>query len=143
MAGKVTDKDMGLKRFLRTIDEAPKRRVAVGIVDGEIATYAAANEYGAGNIPERPFMRTTIDAEQERWGQELRDAVGKAIDGSGTLKGAYTKVGLKVRNQMIRTIVNWKTPPNTEAVARRKGANNPLVDTGAMQRAITVEVRKK
>lgn len=146
MAGKVIDRDLGWSAFLSLIADANHKEVVVGILDGEIAEYAAVNEYGyaPGNIPSRPFMRTTIDDNADAIGKMLRDRVNRSIaTGRTTVDGALKVVGLKVRNLMVRTIKSWADPPNLPSTIERKGENNPLVDTGAMQASVTFEVRRK
>lgn len=143
----VLDIDRGWRSFRRVIGDAQGRTVEVGFVDGEIATYAAVNEYGArirgGFIPPRPFMRTTIDTNAERYAALIRQQVARAIaQRAGSVEGALLRVGLTVRNDLIKAIRSWAEPPNAPSTIRRKGVNNPLVDTAAMQRAITVEVTK-
>lgn len=142
----VIDRDTGWSEFKALIADANEKEVVVGIMKGEIATYAAVNEYGspANNIPSRPFMRTTIDDNAQEFAQLLRDRINAAIARQQTtVDGALKLVGLQVRNRMIGTIKRWTEPPNAPSTIRRKGESNPLVDTGAMQQSITFEVREK
>jgi hypothetical protein len=144
--GRVIDRDLGWSDFLSLIADADDKVVVVGILDGEIADYAAVNEYGSpsNNIPSRPFMRTTIDDNAQELAKMLRDRVNAAIARRNTTAtGALKAVGLHARNLMVKSIRNWTDPPNEASTIERKGDNNPLVDTGAMQASITFEVRRK
>lgn len=46
-------------------------------------------------------------------------------------------VGKYAAREMKRVIANTKTPKNAAITAANKGFNNPLMDTGAMQRSIS------
>jgi hypothetical protein len=160
MAG-VIDRDLGFKKFVGRIKSMGDLELVVGITKGEIATYAAANEYGTATIPSRPFMRSTIDDNATKYSQLVQRQMSRAITGKLTDKGAMIKVGNEVRNDLIKAIVGWTTPPNAESTQRRKGrgvgrrdkkgrfvkrgkgVDNPLVDTGTMSKSITFEVRAK
>jgi len=140
---KVIDRDRGYKAFRRSLGAANGLRVAVGITDSAIATYAAANEYGTRHIPPRPFMRSTADQNAQRYADELNRLMNRAVaQGRGTPQGAMIRVGMMYRNDLIKAITAWTTPPNAPATIKRKGVDAPLRDTGTMGRAITVEVRR-
>jgi hypothetical protein len=140
--GRVIDRDRGFKAFKRRLGQADDLRVVVGYVDSRIATYAAANEYGTEHIPSRPFMRSTADSNADKYAAELQRLMERVIvTGKGTPVGALTRVGLMHRNDLIKAITSWTSPPNAPATIERKGTDAPLRDTGTMQRAIAVEVR--
>ena len=45
-------------------------------------------------------------------------------------------IGMYVTREVKRTIARKSSPPNAAITVANKGFNNPLVDTGAMQRSI-------
>lgn len=147
---RVVDIDWKWRDFKSTLRDADGLELAVGIFKSEIATYAAANEYGttragaSGNviIPSRPFMGNTIDENADRYARQLAELSSKL---GGDPAGAMQRLGLQVRNDMVRMIHDsgrWqKNAASTQA--KKRGVNKPLVDTGDMQRAITWEVRAK
>ncbi len=140
---RVIDRDRGWKAFKRRLAVADDLRVVVGYVDSRIATYAAANEYGTEHIPSRPFMRSTADSNADKYSAEAQRQMERVVvTGKGTPAGALTKVGLMYRNDLIKAITTWTTPPNAPSTIARKRVDAPLRDTGTMQRAIAVEVRR-
>lgn len=154
----VIDIDRGWKAFRSLVADVNKKVVVVGITEGQVATYAAANEFGVPDdtgkahyspwrIPPRPFMRTTIDDNADEIARRIQKAVARSVaNRQKDADAELLKVGLHVRNEMIKTIIRWEEPENAPATVRaKKGTNNPLVDTGAagMQGAITYEIRKK
>jgi hypothetical protein len=151
--GKVQDIDHGWIAFRELLDTLNDHELVVGIVEGATATYAAANEYGVpkddgSRIPSRPFMRHTIDVNAKRYSEILKRAIGRQIKLRAPDLQPLFVLGIKVRNDMIRTIVSWKDPENALSTQKAKGrkgkpVNNPLVDTGHMQRSIVFEIRRK
>lgn len=130
-------------RSLRNLDGL---EATVGIHEGEseggtLSTAAAANEFGRddGSIPERPALRSAFDANQAKYDRLLEQAA-RLVQGGATPKAALARGGLEIRNDFIRSIQAWSAPPNDPATIAKKGSSNPLVDTGATQRAITVKV---
>lgn len=164
----VEDKDEGYKAFFETVKVigSGDSRLIVGFLEGSgqrvggaetsstpVAEYAAINEYGApaANIPARPFMSTTMDENRDRYARLAREYVMRIIlasrrsqqsVGKGAAIIALKRLGNDVRNDLIKQIVAWDEPPNAESTVRQKGADNPLVDSGHMQRAIVWEIRQ-
>lgn len=143
---KVVDKDMGYQAFKRFVTKEMNLELHVGLLQGEIATYGAVQEYGyePGGIPSRPWMSQTIDQNQvdliRLMLSELRRTVGTQ---QASVKAALTVTGIQAVNLLKRAVADWSSPPNAPATIARKGEDNPLVDTGAMMNALTFEVRKK
>lgn len=117
--------------------------VNVGYFTQEVAAYAAVNEFGSNNgeIPERPFMRSAFDANQNKYEGLMKKAASRALSGADPIKAMFS-VGNEIRNDIIRSIVSWSDPPNADSTVATKKVNNPLVNTGQMQRALNVEVGK-
>jgi len=149
---KVIDRDRGWEAFKQVLKESGDLVLVVGIAgdaNESIATYASANEYGTRTIPSRPAWRTTFDQNRAKYSDAVNQAYARAIAGrSGTARNELLKVGIGVRNDLIDAIIGWTDPPNALSTQIAKGGskgpvNNPLVDTGAMQRAIAFEVRAR
>jgi hypothetical protein len=143
----VTDTDMGYAAFVRMINTVGNQEMVVGILQGEIATYAYINEVGAPSvpIPARPWMSSTVDNNRQKYADKVAVIVAQqAHRGPVAIKRALLGAGLALRNDLIKAIVDWSDPENKESTkAGKHGVNNPLVDTGAMQRAITFEIRPR
>jgi HK97 gp10 family phage protein len=146
-SSKFTDRDLGYDDFIKLIkDSASGKTVAVGVFSGEIASYAAVNEYGTKDkrIPARPFMRTTFDRLRDDLSKQLRNEVNALIaKGETKVDNALIRVGLQFTNDIKLAIRGWTEPPNAESTIEKKGVNNPLVDNGILNNSITFEVRKK
>lgn len=108
-----------------------------------IAEYATMNEFGTKRIPQRSFMRSTMD---ENWGYYWSLGVKEAnrvLIGTQKAKGLYVKMGIKIKGDIQRKIISLRTPPNHPMTIKAKGSSNPLIDTGALRKAITYKVRNK
>ncbi len=147
----VVDKDLGYIAFKRFVATVGGLELQAGIFQGEIATYAAVQEFGtdsAGSnnnvrIPARAWMAPTIDANKDKYATRIAATVQKQMLTRTPLeaqRNALIRAGLETRNDLIKAIVALKDPPNAPSTIEQKGSSSPLVDTGAMQMAITFEV---
>jgi len=102
-----------------------------------VALVAALNEYGTGKIPPRPFFRTMIDEHADEWPVNLATALKSTKFNTVTSLGL---VGLRIRDQLRRSIRDFSSPPNAPSTIARKGFNNPLIDTSTMLKSATFKV---
>src|SRR5690606_16993462 len=107
--------------------------------DLTVAQVAVVNEFGLGNAPERPFMRTTAKALLPKMARLSSKLLSAVIAGKGTIDQALDVMGLTAQKDLKKAIVDWKEPPNAPATIRAKGANNPLIDTSQMVNSVQYE----
>ena len=151
---RVHDRDHGYKRLKSTLRELDDAHVYVGVLqdrgsertsDGKItlAGYAAVNEFGSedGRVPERSFLRSTVDEERDTYEQALQRGLGKVIDGTSTTERELGLVGARVSRDVKRKIRELKEPANAPLTIERKGSANPLIDTGRLRQSITFLVK--
>jgi hypothetical protein len=155
-AGKVIDKDLGMKRILRDLDAAAGWQVTVG-VHGENAgdrgdfteidnvALAAIHEFGApgAKIPERSFLRTAFDKNVKKYVLVLLDGARRIVSGKGTAKQAVGLAGEVAVADVVNLINAGIDPPNAPATIAEKGSSTPLVDTGQLKQSIKPVVEKK
>ena len=101
-----------------------------------IVEVGAINEFGAGNVPERPFLRTTIAENHKKYSRIRKKVLKNIIDGDMSVEQAVGVLGLESQKDIIQMINDWDDPPNSPETEERKGANNPLIDTGIMKKSI-------
>ena len=153
MAGKVIQKDRGYKRIWRAIRAAKRNSyVAVGIPQSEekykdspytVAEIAAVHEFGSsdGHIPERSYIRSTLDENRGAYLTSLAETAKTAVDkGLPATKTALGRLGARVSADIKRKITAFDSPPNAPSTIAKKGSDNPLIDTGTLRRAITWRV---
>lgn len=152
----VVDQDYGYVQFWRTMHELARLNadVYVGIPTehgGEVmesgitlAGYAAVNEFGSadGQVPERSFLRSTVDAKARDYAAAITRDMGRIVDGDMGIDTMLGRLGVRVTRDVKRTIRALRDPPNAPSTIRRKGSANPLIDTGRMRQAITYVVKR-
>lgn len=105
-----------------------------------IAEVALINELGAprANIPARPFIRDTIDR-KDNFRKEIRQAV-RAIGWGLMPEEALAHVGEEAVREVRETLEQYSSPPNAPSTIRKKGENNPLIETHMLQGAINYKL---
>lgn len=149
----VIDTDRGWRRLRRIIFGSGRPEVTVGIhgaekgrTDGEINNVglAAIHEFGAplASVPERSFIRLTVDEKLKSWERLLTALGGKLYALELSTKQVLDTVGLKMASDMQRTIS--KQPSQWEdlkpATIARKASNKALIDTRELLRSIKHQV---
>lgn len=136
----VQDIDLGMEQLIHDLDSMGVPLVSVGVrgdTDSDLVTIAAANEFGTrdGHVPERSFLRSTADAHQAKYLDMLRDAVDDVLDGRSPDR-SLRRLGSVAVGDVQRTIRDIKQPPNAPSTIRKKGSDNPLIDTGRLRQSI-------
>ena len=142
MASRTTDRDLGLKKFIRQLQVAKVTEVVVGVQQGadndgqQIAEYAAYNEFGTESIPDRSFMRSAFDENLAELKQDMDTQYGRVQAGQITVRTALGLVGLRHQDQIKNKIDTNIPPPNSPVTIAKKGSSHTLIDTGAMKNSI-------
>lgn len=167
MAHKPRDIDKGWKDFRKRMESNKgKSYTKVGLPSGstpaviagekngnkpllDLVKIGAVHEFGAPNrnIPERSWLRSTTDEEQENISKIVSIVHSKVITGQMTLKVALGQIGEYLTGKMKDKIRNKIPPENAPETVRRKknkkDTDVPLIDTGQMVQSIThIEVIK-
>lgn len=91
-------------------------------------------------IPARPWL----DKGVESGSREYLDTVREGIEGGLSAKQIMARVGVEAEGAVFNYIDKLNTPPNAPSTVRKKGANNPLVDSGNMKQSVaSIVVRQK
>lgn len=103
-----------------------------------VAEVAYNNNYGNG-VPARPFFTAVVEKEAES--EKYWDLLEVAYDNGMPFYQAMELIGTEMKQDIQRSIIDWKTPPNSPATIKRKGSSNPLVDTGHMGDSVSYELK--
>lgn len=142
MASSTKDIDKGFKAFKQELQRAKNATVEIGIHqdsinDGlSIAEYAAYNEFGTIDIPERSFMRSTFDEKQSEINADMAKRYKQVIDGKIGVHRALSLIGMRHAQDIQEKIGSNIQPANSEATIARKKSTKTLIDTGAMRQSI-------
>lgn len=145
----VIDKDLGFNRIMRSLEDLDGTEIDAGILQNagndsrgtpfvDIALY---NEFGTYRIPARPAVRLASDEHQQDWSNTIESEVNSIIGGGGNKSRMCKRVG----KQMVKDIQSIfgdtsKLAPNAQSTIRRKGRNEPLVDTGTLKSKVSYRV---
>lgn len=149
MAGKfkTTITDKGYNKALETFKEVKDTKPAVtigvhentGIEKGsqltvvEVATF---NEFGTEHIPERSFIRSTVDQKFDEYVGKAKVLQMKCILQQLTVKKALSVLGELIQSDIIKTINSGVSPANSPETIERKGSSTPLIDSGQLKQSI-------
>lgn len=124
--------------------------VDVGIIDAgkhptaeaTVAEIGFWNEFGTVTIPERSFMRSTVQEEKKAIISLQRKLLKSISQGKMDIVKALGILGEFLSDKITQKIVSLREPPNKPATIKAKGSSNPLVDTGQLKNSITYEVNR-
>ena len=104
---------------------------------------AVANEFGRGHIPERSFIRASLQANKDTY-RDAGTKIYKNIIRSPKvdITPLLEKLGAKASADMKNYMVELRDPPNAPSTIARKKSSNPLIDTGQLKNSITWAVQK-
>ena len=101
---------------------------------------AVVHEFGAGPVPQRSFIRATIDERRADIEAELANLARGVASGRLDARQALDLLGAKVAGWCQSRIAAGIAPALKAATVRRKGSSTPLVDTGQLRSSITWRV---
>lgn len=142
---KVIEVDRGANAIMASIGRLRgKHPTAIVGFYGDLAERATINEFGApaANIPQRSFIRSTYDEEQKNM-VRIRDLfMPKVIEGKLSATNALAAVGHYLAERIQQKIEDLKSPPNAPSTIKKKGFDDPLIETRAMHDGIIVSVEE-
>ena len=118
-----------------------------------LAGIATVQEFGAaingtafGNIiiPERSFIRSTMDEKEGEIAQLSERLWNQILEGKLTKFQALERMGIFISAAIRRKVATLKDPPNAEATIALKGFDNPLIGPtpAKLQKSIDYVVRE-
>ena len=145
----VTDRDLGLKSFIRQLEIARKVEVTVGIHEDKfseghsIAFYGACNEYGTKNIPERSFMRSSFDESIGAIKSDMDQQAGAVMYGKKDIRSALGTIGMNHVKRIKAKISSNIRPENADSTIARKKSSATLIDNGDMRNSVHYKIQGK
>lgn len=137
------------KRYFKQLQKLADLEVQVGFQgdqsyeDGtSLVEVAAYNEFGSSDTPERPFMRQSFENHES----ELKaacDLVNQALANGGALDNALDKLGVSAKALVQEEIVNGGFAPNAESTIKKKGSEQPLIDSGTMRQSVNYVIKRR
>lgn len=122
-----------------------KEKVRVGVTNAEIM-FLQENGSPMRHIPARPVLQMTIDYANKNL---LKTTLSKAVEAYVDSGFDEKKIELELKKMCIkmenfaRELIysnDGRLAPNAPSVARAKGGNHPLFNTGQLARSITCQL---
>lgn len=138
------------ERFFAEIKKLTELQVFVGFQAGEVtddrgvdmAQIAMFNELGTATSPSRPFLRMSVDENEDKiramGGKNLRD-----VTSGGTAETVLKQTGAFGVSLVQEKIGSGSFEPNAPSTVRKKGSDHPLIDTGRMRQSVKYVIKKK
>jgi hypothetical protein len=134
MGASVSRKGLTMAQILKRLQDSS---ITVGVhkdagsyENGEtVVNVATYNEFGTPDIPERSFLRTTIQANRAKYKREFEKAYLEAIRGGMNLRASAAFIGNVARDDIKQKIVDIKDPKNAPRTIAKKGFDDPLIET--------------
>ncbi|ODS43198.1 hypothetical protein BGK37_12390 [Pasteurella multocida] len=137
-----------LNDLAKTLNELVKKDVFVGIPEEvnksledqpsfNMASLAAVLEFGNDHIPERPFLRQTLNDNREKYVSMFVNLFKKGVEP----EKIYEQLALIAQADVQENIVRGNWVPNNPKTIKRKGSSKPLIDTGKLRQSIKGVVR--
>lgn len=154
----LTVKDRGWNKILDKAKRSKGLRLDVGFVGPKasakhadskltVAVIAAIHEFGAGRVPERSFLRSTMESNQARYIAMIATAASLSVLGTQTVESALAHIGDLIVSDIVQAVKSGIEPPLSEETERKKAAKNqpliPLIATKQMIEAVTFAVRRE
>ena len=124
--------------------------VDAGIIDAgkhvtgdiTVAGIGYAHEFGTATLPERSFMRSTIQEKKKDIIALQKKLLKQIVNGKIKVESGLGLLGEFMADAIRQKIVSISSPPNTPETIAAKGSSNPLIDTGQLKNSITYEVNR-
>lgn len=110
--------------------------------DATVAQIGFWNEFGTTTIPERSFIRSTIQKEKKNIIALQRKLWKQIVSGKMKIDTGLGLLGEFMADAIRKKIVSLSSPANKPATIAAKGSSNPLIDTGQLKNSISFEVNK-
>lgn len=138
----ITDKDLGFKKIQKLLKKEVDKTIQIGIFkeagknDGEyISEYAFKNEFGEG-VPERSFLRSTMNENESKYQDFAIKTFEKTLDANLTAN----IIAEMCVDDVKKKIASNLPPPNSPETIKRKKSSKTLIDTGMMRNSVTYRV---
>ena len=143
MAVTVASNFSATKQLLEQLRTAGEKAVYVGFPaefdekvketeNFNLASLAAVLEFGNEHIPSRPFLRQTLDENQEKYTALFINL----LKNGKPLEQIYEHIAVIAQGDVQLNIVKGSWTPNAKSTIRRKKSSKPLIDTGKLRQSV-------
>lgn len=152
--------DNGASDFMKRVRAMKGKRVRVGVLNdapkkegtrtgkrgrqiqqaATLAEVAAAHEFGTATIPQRSFIRATVDLRAGEIRAMQEKLAGQVLSGAISPETALERLGIFTQGLIQARIAEGIAPELAPATVARKGSSKQLVDSGQLRSSITYQI---
>lgn len=164
---KIEDRDLGYARTIQRLLKLEALSFTVGIHDkdskvyqrgqGDPVTTAQVGTFhefgtldkfedptntkrGERGVPQRSFLRSTVDENEQKYADQIDKALGRSIDGTLDLRVGLGVVASGLLGDVQKKISRGVRPDITDATKAAKGSTKPLIDDGPLRQSLSWEL---
>ena len=100
------------------------------------AQIGAMNHFGTDRIPARPWLDVGVASAS----QEVLDTIAEAIEDGEPMDVALNRVGLVAVAGVQNYMDELSSPANAPSTVKRKGTDNPLIDTAELKQSVNYKI---
>lgn len=100
------------------------------------AQIGAMNHFGTDRIPARPWLDVGVASASH----EVLDTIAEAIEDGEPMDVALNRVGLVAVAGVQNYMDELSSPANAPSTVKRKGTDNPLIDTGELKQSVNYKI---
>lgn len=148
------DIDKGYREAIKKWKQSPQGHVKIGVqgkealerkkgnIEIDVVSVATFNEFGTPQIPERSFLRHTVDLNEKKISKILSNGVLDVQQKKLNSNQVLQFLGQWAKSEIQKRIRSGIAPANSPQTIARKGSSKPLIDTGQLIQSITYVVEK-
>lgn len=113
-----------------------------GAGGASVAQVAAWTEFGAGNAPERPFLRGGVRSSLPNVRRVAAGDLADVAEGRKTMDVALERSGAIAAGEVKRYMAGPHFAPNAPSTIKRKGSSQPTIDKAQLRQSVTSVLEK-
>lgn len=138
------------KKFYAELKKFCEQEVFIGYQQGDATSdegvdmvdIAMFNELGTSSSPARPFLRMSVDDNEDKI-KAMCEKQKQSIAKGGSAEASLKQLGVFGKGLVQEKIGSGTFAPNAPSTIRKKGSDKPLIDTGKMRQSVNFVIRKK
>ena len=142
---KVRDSDPEFRKFRKQLRGGPDA-VNIGLFGeqgSDLVEYATRNEFGDQKVPERSFLRSTLDEDNRLFIRFIDKEKKEIVEGKRTRENALKRLGIFTEGRVKLKITRGPFKQNAPSTLRAKWPKTkPLINSGRMRGSIISKVVK-
>ncbi|WP_103661954.1 hypothetical protein [Lactobacillus sp. HT06-2] len=91
-------------------------------------------------IPARPFIENAWNDNKHKYKKMIDDGLDGIFRGKDTAMKLLNRLGVESVKDIQESAVQLREPKNAPLTVANKGSDNPLVDTGELERKVTYKI---